>query len=173
MTVAHGEPGHVHDEACAAAHGDIALPADPRRLVLVFASPVASEMALLAARLGWPVSLVDPAGGGDLAGIAEARLDDGCDVVVCDHERPELGDVLAAALAGPSRWVGVMGSLRHTAPHVAALRERGLAEEDIARVHRPIGLDIGSKTPPEIAIATVAGLLADRNGRSGGAFGAG
>ena len=91
--------------------------------------------------------------------------------MVCDHERPELGDVLADALAGPPRWVGVMGSPRHTAPHVAALRERGVPEEDIARVHRPIGLDIGSKTPPEIAISTVAGLLADRNGRPGGPFG--
>ena len=171
--IPHGQDGHVHDEACAAAHGDLALPADPRRLVLVFSSPVASEMALLAGRLGWPVTLVDPAGGGDAASIPAAGLDDGCDVVVCDHERPELGDVLADALAGPSRWIGVMGSLRHTAPHVAALRERSVAEEDIARVHRPIGLDIGSRTPPEIAIATVAGLLADRNGRPGGAFGAG
>ena len=171
MTAQHGEPGHVHDEACAAAHGEIALPPDQRRLVLVFASPVASEMALLAGRLGWPVTLVDPQGGGDAASIAEARLDAGCDVVVCDHERTELGDVLADALAGPLRWVGVMGSPRHTAPHVAALRERGVPEVDIARVHRPIGLDIGSKTPPEIAISTVAGLLADRNGRPGGPFG--
>ena len=173
MTAAHGEPGHVHDEACAAAHGELELPPDERRLVLVFASPVASETALLAGRLGWPVTLIDPAGGGDAASIGEARLDAGCDVVVCDHERPELGDVLADALAGPSRWIGVMGSLRHTAPHVAALRERGVPDEQVARVHRPIGLDIGSKTPPEIAISTVAGLLADRNGRPGGAFGTG
>lgn len=177
---AHGQPGHVHDEACAAAHGELALPADPRRLVLVFVSPVAQEMAALANRLGWPVTVVDP----DPArldaepvpyvrtatSVAQARLDAGCDVVVCDHERPELGDVLAEALAAPTRWVGVMGSLRHTAPHVAALRERGLDDSRIARVHRPIGLDIGSRTPPEIAIATVAGLLADRNGRPGGSF---
>ncbi|MCW2616190.1 MAG: hypothetical protein JWN08_3184 [Frankiales bacterium] len=177
---AHGEPGHVHDEACAAAHGEVQLPADTRRLVLVFVSPVAAEMAVLADRLGWPVTVVDP----DRArldadpvpyartstSVAEARLDAGCDVVVCDHDRPELGDVLADALAGPSRWVGVMGSLRHTAPHVAALRERGLPDDVIARVHRPIGLDVGSKTPPEIALATMAGLLADRNGKTGGAF---
>ncbi len=135
-------------------------------------------MASLAGRLGWPVTLLDPdparlAGATtDTAGsVADAALDAGCDVVVCDHERPELGDVLAAALAGPTRWVGVMGSPRHTAPHVAALQERGVPEDRIARVHRPIGLDIGSRTPPEIAISTVAGLLADRNGRSGGAFG--
>jgi xanthine/CO dehydrogenase XdhC/CoxF family maturation factor len=63
-----------------------------------------------------------------------------------------------------------MGSPRHTAPHVAALRALGVSEEDVARVHRPIGLNIGSHTPPEIAIATLAGLIADRNGRPGGFF---
>jgi xanthine/CO dehydrogenase XdhC/CoxF family maturation factor len=172
----HGAPGHVHDEACAAAHGELVLPADQRRLVLVFASPVAEQLQSLAERLGWPVSLVDPDTDrlGERPGVAsieQARLDADCDVVVCDHDRPDLGDVLAAALAGPVRWVGVMGSPRHTAPHVAALRERGLPDDQIARVHRPIGLDIGSKTPPEIAVATVAGLLADRNGRTGGTFG--
>ena len=91
-------------------------------------------------------------------------------MVLCDHGRDELGDVLAEVLAGPFRWVGVIGSLRHTAPHVDALRTRGLTEESIARVHRPIGLDIGSHTPPEIALSTLAGLVADRNGRTGGAF---
>jgi xanthine dehydrogenase accessory factor len=40
--------------------------------------------------------------------------------------------------------------------------------EEIARVRRPIGLDIGSKQPAEIAVSTLAGLLADRNGRPGG-----
>ena len=173
----HGHPDHVHDEACAAAHGEVALPPDERRLVLVFASPVADEMAVLAGRLGWPVTVVDPAGTGRgdgespvVASVAAARLDAGCDVVVCDHDRPELGDVLAEVLAGPTRWVGVMGSRRHTAPHVAALRERGVPDDAVARVHRPIGLDIGSRTPPEIALATVAGLLADRTGSPGGPF---
>jgi xanthine/CO dehydrogenase XdhC/CoxF family maturation factor len=153
---------HVHDAACAAAHGDVELPADTRRLVLVFDSPVARETALLAERLGWPVTVVD--------GAPLPALGPDVDVVVCDHGRPELGDVLTEVLAQPTRWVGVMGSLRHTAPHVAALRERGVPEADIARVHRPIGLDIGSHSPAEIAVSTVAGLLADRNGRPGGAF---
>jgi xanthine/CO dehydrogenase XdhC/CoxF family maturation factor len=63
-----------------------------------------------------------------------------------------------------------MGSPRHTAPHVAALQERGLPEDAIARVHRPIGLDIGSRSPAEIAVSTVAGLLADRSGRDGGTY---
>jgi xanthine dehydrogenase accessory factor len=40
--------------------------------------------------------------------------------------------------------------------------------DQIARVHRPVGLNIGSRTPGEIAVATLAGLIADRNGRPGG-----
>ncbi len=97
-------------------------------------------------------------------------LDERTDVVVCDHHRPELGEVLQAVLAEKVRWVGVMGTPRHVGPHVEALRALGVAEDDIARVHRPIGLDIGSRTPVEIAVSAFAGLLADRNGRSGGAY---
>ncbi len=56
-----------------------------------------------------------------------------------------------------------MGNPHHAGPHVAALEALGVAPGEIARVHRPIGLNIGSRTPPEIAISTLAGLLADRN----------
>lgn len=154
----------MSDPLCDAAHGEIVLPPDSRRLVVVFDSPVAREILSLAQRLGWPVTSYDPRQG------ELGLLGRDVDVVVCDHDRDELGDVLAQVLAQPTRWVGVMGSLRHTAPHVEALRSRGFSPEDIARVHRPIGLDIGSHTPVEIAIATVAGLIADRNGRSGGTY---
>lgn len=168
---------HGHDRAedsagCAAAHGDVVLDQGVRRLVLVFASPVATELAELGRRLGFHVDVLDPdpVRPAMARTVAELALDDRTDVVLCDHDRPELGDVLADVLAGRTRWVGVMGSARHTAPHVEALRSRGFAQADIARVHRPIGLDIGSHTPAEIAVSTAAGLLADRNGRSGGTF---
>ncbi|HET6480370.1 MAG TPA: XdhC family protein [Actinoplanes sp.] len=48
------------------------------------------------------------------------------------------------------------------------LRELDVPDEEIARVHRPIGRTIGSRTPAEVAVATLAGLVADRNGRPGG-----
>jgi xanthine dehydrogenase accessory factor len=171
---------HEQDPACAEAQGTHLPAKDARRLVLVFVSPVAQELAVLADRLGWPVTVLDPDPvrldsdpvpyARTVGSVAAAHLDASCDVVLCDHDREELGEVLAGVLAAPSRWVGIMGSLRHTAPHVEALRARGVADADIARVHRPIGLDIGSRTPPEIAIATMAGLLADRHGRPGGAY---
>jgi xanthine/CO dehydrogenase XdhC/CoxF family maturation factor len=88
--------------------------------------------------------------------------------VVTDHHRPELGPMLRDALATDARWVGIMGNPRHPAPHIPALAELGVPPDEIARVHRPIGLNIGSRTPAEIAVATLAGLIAERNGRAGG-----
>jgi len=177
-----GAPPHGHphsaeaDVACAMAHGELPASTGDRRLVAVFASSVAVTLAHIAAHVGYDVVVLDPdperpcPGLARVSDVAAVHLDDRTDVVVTDHDRAELGDVLAAVLAGAPRWVGVLGSPRHAAPHVSALRERGIADADIARVHRPIGLDIGSRTPGEIAVATVAGLLADRNGRSGGFY---
>jgi xanthine dehydrogenase accessory factor len=93
---------------------------------------------------------------------------EGADVVVTDHHRDELGVVLRDALATKARWIGVLGNPRHPGPHIEALEALGVPPGDIARVHRPIGLNIGSRTPPEIAISTLAGLLADHNSRPGG-----
>ena len=142
-----------------------------RVLVAVFASPVSDVLLRWGAELGYRAVLLDPdpARGAGATGVGEAavRWED-TDVVVTDHHRPELGAVLRDVLARPARWVGVMGNPRHEGPHVAALTQLGVPAADIARVHRPIGLDIGSKAPAEIALSVLAGLLADRNGRSGG-----
>jgi xanthine dehydrogenase accessory factor len=167
------------DPACAMAHGQLPPDAPPRTLVAIFTSPVTVHLLHFGRDLGFRTVLVEPES--DLrAGVTladhvaaaplESFVDDTADVVVADHDRPELGHVLRDVLALPARWVGVMGSPRHTAPHVAALRDLGVDEERIARVHRPIGLNIGSRTPPEIAVATLAGLIADRNGRPGGFY---
>ena len=141
-----------------------------RVLVAVFDSPVAAVLLRWAAELGFRTVLVDPdptrgAAAPSVAGIGEDLSD--ADVVVTDHHRPELGEVLRDALARPVRWVGVLGNPRHEGPHVAALAALGVPPEEVARVHRPIGLDIGSRAPAEIALSTLAGLLADRNGRPG------
>ncbi len=151
-----------------------------RLLVAVFASPVADVLLRWGAELGFRTVLVEPDPGrrtdrrpadvpaGGFAELADELAGEHADVVVTDHHRDELGELLRDALTGPARWVGVLGSPRHEGPHVAALTALGVPAEDIARVHRPIGLDIGSRAPAEIALSTLAGLLADRNGRSGG-----
>lgn len=176
----HASPHPNADPACALAHGD--LPPDPsaRTLVAVFAGPVAQHLLHFGRELGYRTVLLepDPARAADgvyaahelAGGVQDGVVHADADVVVVDHDRPELGKVLRDVLAAAPRWVGVMGSPRHTAPHVAALRALGVPAEMIAAVHRPVGLNIGSKTPPEIAVSVLAGLVADRNGRPGGPF---
>jgi xanthine dehydrogenase accessory factor len=145
------------------AHGATPTSMPRRTLVAVFESPVAVFLLRYAEDAGFTTLLVDPA-----SGLPMPDLDDTADVVVTDHHRPELGVVLRDALATGARWIGVMGNPKVEGPHLALLRELGVPEADIARVHRPIGLNIGSRLPAEIAVATLAGLLADRNGKPGG-----
>jgi xanthine dehydrogenase accessory factor len=151
----------------------------PRKLVAVFHTPVAEFMLRFGVELGFHSVLVEPDASrvppatrphGDLlvADLAAAGLDEHTDVVLTDHHRPEIGDLLKAALEAETRWIGIMGNPNHEGPHIEALKALGVPDDQIARVHRPIGLNIGSRTPPEIAVATMAGLIADRNGKPGG-----
>jgi xanthine dehydrogenase accessory factor len=176
-TTGHGS-GEAPGPADAIAHGTAAAPAAAEKvLVAIFASPVARFLLRYAADAGYRALLLEPdpdrardakAAGFDLAGSLDDFPAGTADVVMTDHHRPELGVLLRDALASDARWIGLMGNARHEGPHVAALTELGVPADQIARVHRPIGLSIGSRTPPEIAISTIAGLIAERNGRTGG-----
>lgn len=177
----HGEHETVVDQlaedpACDVAHGTAVPPSVTRTLVAVFASPVAEFLLRYGSDCGFRPILLEPdAGRAAVADVPAAEivtelndLGPSADVVVTDHHRPELGTMLRDLLKGQARWIGVLGNPRHPAPYIPALTELGVPAEVIDRVHRPVGLNIGSRTPAEIAIATLAGLLADRNGRPGG-----
>jgi xanthine dehydrogenase accessory factor len=86
-------------------------------------------------------------------------------VVHTDHDAPGLVDELADLLARRPRFVGVMGSRRHTSAHLDELAKRGL---DVSKVQTPVGLDIGARSAAEIALSILAGLVAARAGASGG-----
>ena len=180
----HEHHGHGRDpgDACALAHGDVPPDRHLGTLVAVYASPVARHLLHIARETGYATALVEPDparvedahrrnAGRVVSSADELGLGEDSDVVMTDHDRDDLGPQLAAALRTPARYVGLMGSPRHMPPHEEPLRELGVSEDQIARVRRPIGLDIGSKTPPEIAIATLAGLIAEANGRDGGFYG--
>jgi xanthine dehydrogenase accessory factor len=174
--VAHGQAPATTARSAGAAAGPAVTQAE-RTLVVVFATPVAGFLLRYGADAGFRGLLVEPdearAAGARMSGFEVLKavpddLDDSADVVVTDHHRGEIGEALRDALASKARWVGIMGNPRHPGPHIDALAALGVPATEVARVHRPIGLNIGSRTPPEIAIATLAGLLADRNARPGG-----
>ena len=166
------------DAACLTAHRGSDDETSRGLLVAVFAGPVAHELLLIGARLGYSIALIDPdparaeAGSNSIPGldcvtrVAElGAINADTDVVMTDHHREELGSVLSELLGTDARWIGLMGNPRHEGPHVSALRSLGHDDDEIARVHRPIGLNIGSRTPAEIAVCH-SGRIAGRSCRT-------
>jgi xanthine dehydrogenase accessory factor len=87
-------------------------------------------------------------------------------VVALTHD-PKLDDLaLMEALKSPAFYVGAIGSKKNNDARRVRLREFDLSAEEIARLRGPVGLYIGSKTPPEIAVAILAELTAVRHGVS-------
>ncbi|MBA3372557.1 MAG: XdhC family protein, partial [Euzebyaceae bacterium] len=81
-------------------------------------------------------------------------------------------EVLRVALASDAFFVGMLGSRRHAPEAVRRLRDGGVPEAHIARLHSPCGLDIGSRSAEEIALSIVAEMVAVERGRAGGSLGA-
>ncbi|MCW3041974.1 MAG: molybdenum cofactor synthesis domain protein [Actinobacteria bacterium] len=90
------------------------------------------------------------------------------EVVATDHDAPDVSQQVATLLDHKPRFVGIMGSARHTGGHLAALRKMGVPDDQVAQIQSPVGLNIGAKTPPEIALSILGGLMAARTGRPGG-----
>ncbi|HYA00285.1 MAG TPA: XdhC/CoxI family protein [Candidatus Binatia bacterium] len=88
--------------------------------------------------------------------------------VLTDHDAPDVVNLCAALLPRHPRFLGLVGSRRHTAPHRGALRARGFSDTELAVIRTPVGLDLGGRTAPEISLSIVAGLVAARRGGSAG-----
>ena len=96
--------------------------------------------------------------------VLELQLDPHSAVVAVTHD-PKLDDlVLLEALKSPAFYIGALGSRRNTAARRERLALFDLSPAEIDRLHGPIGLDIGSKTPAEIAVSIVAEIVAVKNG---------
>lgn len=156
------------------------------RLLLAGLSPVAEYCASFAVALGYEVILCDPR----TEVLAEFAMDGvevrnvlpsvfieegGCHawtaVVALTHD-PRLDDLtMLEAVRSDSFYIGAMGSRRTSAKRMERLaRIGGLDERALARIHAPIGLNLGSKTPAEIAMAVMADVLREANGVSRGAL---
>jgi xanthine dehydrogenase accessory factor len=89
----------------------------------------------------------------------EGRLDARSCVAVLTHD-PKLDDpALRVALASPARYIGALGSPKTHTTRLGRLRAEGFSDEQLARIHGPIGLPIGAKTPEEIALSVLAEVV--------------
>jgi molybdopterin adenylyltransferase len=147
----------------------------PPRVVVVSATDVARALRAHLQRLGYEAVTVEPRSDRLLADDAphvdaldRLALTDADAVVLTDHDAPYASEVLAAAARSPARFVGVMSSLRHVERHLDAVRAMGLSDDEVARIHAPVGLDIGGRSAEEIALSIAAGIVADDHGRDGG-----
>jgi xanthine dehydrogenase accessory factor len=149
------------------------------RLLLVGAGQLSRYLAEMAQALGYAVAVCDPreeySGSWRVDGVAlshdypddfvlAARPDARTAVVTLTHD-PKLDDAaLIEALASPAFYVGALGSQRSSAARRERLALFDLSPQQIAALHAPVGLPIGSHTPPEIAVSILAELTAVRNG---------
>ena len=147
--------------------------------VVVTASPVGLELLRATRALGWRTVLVEPREERILpehraladevrADLDTEEIDADTSVVHTDHDAPGVVESLARALGTKAGFVGIMGTRRHVGAYVQGLQDLGFTDEEVARVRSPVGLDLGGRTPAEIALSIAAGLVAARSGRDAG-----
>jgi xanthine dehydrogenase accessory factor len=147
----------------------------PLRLLLVGAVHIAQPLAAMAERAGYAVTVIDPR----TAFAAAARFpeldlvdewpDDALEalepdtrtaIVTLSHD-PKLDDpALQVALRSPAFYIGALGSRRTAASRRERLTAAGFSEAQLERIHGPVGLDIGARSPAEIAVSILAEITA-------------
>jgi xanthine dehydrogenase accessory factor len=149
------------------------------RLLIIGASQLSVYLAQMAQALDYQVTVCDPrteytdlwaVPGAELKRgmpddvVTAMNLDGHSAVVTLTHD-PKLDDMaLLEALKSPAFYIGAIGSKKNNDARRQRLAEFDLSQAEIARLHGPVGLKIGSKTPPEIAVAILAEMTAIRNG---------
>lgn len=152
----------------------------PPRMVVYGALEFSSALAAVARVAGYRVTVCDAR-----AVLATPRRHPGADEVVVDwpvrhlaqqhlgardvvcvmaHDDRFDADLVLAALRSGAGYVGAMGSRRTQARRITELVERGITPDELARLHAPIGLDLGASTPGETAVSVLAEVLASRTG---------
>ena len=96
--------------------------------------------------------------------FAQIGLDASCYVCILSHDPKFDEPALLAALRSPARYIGAIGSRKTQAERRAWLKSSGFTEEEVARVHGPIGLELGGRQPAETALAILAEMTAVRYG---------
>jgi xanthine dehydrogenase accessory factor len=164
-------------------HGVALLPLLPRlTLLIVGGGHVGQAVARLAAEVDFDIWVLDDRAvyvsaerfpwarrrivgdvGGQLRDLLKGQITAStyCIIVTRGHQHDE--EALSHLAAAPAGYVGMIGSRRKIRLIFEDLTAKGVAPEVLARIHAPLGLDIGSRTIPEIAVSIVAELIAHRN----------
>jgi xanthine dehydrogenase accessory factor len=152
------------------------------RLILIGATTLAAELAIMARRVDFDVVVVDPrpafATTDRIAHATEivrawpdeylpGQLSDRTPVVVLSHDPKFDIPALRCALESNAPYIGLLGSRRSQAARRASLREAGFDEAALARIHGPVGLDLGGTTVAETALSILAEIVAMRRGGEG------
>ena len=151
----------------------------PLRMIIVGAVHIAQFLAPMAQMTGYAVTIIDPRQAWatperfpDIRivdewpddAMAELTPDHRTAIVTLTHD-PKLDDpALQAALKSEAFYVGSLGSTRTHAKRVQRLEGAGLSADEIGRIHAPVGLDIGAKSPAEIAVSVMAQVTAALRG---------
>lgn len=152
----------------------------PPKLIIVGAVHIAIPLVTFAKELGFRTVVVDarsvfateerfshadeliikwPA-----TALHEMDLDMGTYIVVLSHDEKLDVPALKVVLESPVRYIGVLGSRRTHAQRVEKLKDQGVTDEQLGRMHAPIGLDIGAQRPEEIAMSIIAEIVAVSHG---------
>lgn len=154
------------------------IPVSPR-LVVVGAVHIAVALVRLASTLGFETVVIDPRSAFSRAdrfessptqilshwpveGFASLGLDADTFVAILSHDAKIDEPAIAAALSSKAAYVGALGSRHTQAKRQESLRKEGLTDDQINRLHGPIGLDIGADTPDEIALSILAEIVKAR-----------
>ncbi|MFN7724903.1 MAG: XdhC family protein [Rubrivivax sp.] len=169
-----GDALHFDERTLSTVHG-------PRlRLLVIGGGQLSRYLASMAVMLDYRVTVCDPRdeyheGWAAMEGVTLSRsmpddlvlamnLDANSAVVALTHD-PKLDDLaLMEALKTPAFYVGALGSRRNNDARRLRLRDFDVSEAEVARLHGPVGLHLGGKTPPEIALSIVAEMTAVRRG---------
>ena len=154
----------------------------PPRLIVVGAVHIAIPLVTFAKEMGFHTTVVDARSAFATPerfahvdqlilqwpddALAELALDEGCYVAVLSHDDKLDVPALKVALDSRARYIGALGSRKTMAGRADKLREMGMNDEQLARVHNPIGLNLGGRRPEEIALAIIAEIVAVRNGQT-------
>ncbi len=135
------------------------------RLLIVGSGPMADAIAAQGELLGWTCA-IDEAVDGGLAFLSEAGPADA--LAILSHDADVDVPLLDAALRSDIGYIGGMGSRGTQSRRRTSLTSMNWTEAELERIHGPIGLDLGSRTPSETAVAIAAEFLANRSGRAPG-----